>query len=101
MDILKENNFKIEDMIDQKVDIVGTAQNAKAGAVIVTKNGEVIYIKDMEYWADNLLDVNIKITGFLRYEKYIPDPYMDSDGAISQGSYGMQYTLENVRYEIL
>ena len=92
--------MKIEKQIGQNVNLNGTARDAKGGAVLLTPEGDVIYIKGLEFWPSDLLDKQITINGLLKKEKFIPDPTIDEDGAISTGAYGNQLTLENARYSL-
>jgi len=90
--------MKIEKQIGQKVTITGTAKDAKGGAVLLTPEGNVIYIKGLEFWPSDILDKQLSVRGLLKEEKFIPDPIIDEDGAISTGAYGDQLVLENTEY---
>jgi hypothetical protein len=88
----------IENLIGQNVELVGIANNAKGGAVLITQNENVIYIKGLECWPLELMDNQIIVTGLLKREKLIPDPKITENGAISSGAIGLQYVLYNVDY---
>ena len=90
--------MKIEEQIGQNVSLNGTAKDAKGGAVLLTLEGDVIYIKGLEFWPSEILDKQISVNGLLKEEKFIPDPIIDKDGAISTGAYGIQLILENAEY---
>ncbi|MFX0070196.1 MAG: hypothetical protein ACFFAO_03810 [Candidatus Hermodarchaeota archaeon] len=90
----------LDKQIGQKVNLKGTAKDAKGGAVLLTPEGNVIYIKGLESWPSNILDKSISVSGLLKEEKFIPDPRIDEDGAISTGAYGNQLVLENVKYTL-
>ncbi|TFG07735.1 MAG: hypothetical protein EU539_04165 [Promethearchaeota archaeon] len=92
--------MEIENLIGRKVELAGTAKNAKGGAVIITDNKDVIYIKHLAFWSSELLDKHISASGLLKKEKFIPDPHVDEDGAISTGAFGNQLVLENAEYSI-
>jgi len=40
------------------------------------------------------------VSGLLKNEKFIPDPIIDENGAISTGAYGDQLVLENAEYSV-
>ena len=90
--------MKIEKQIGQEVNLNGTAKDAKGGAVLLIPEGEVIYIKGLEFWPSEILDKEISVSGLLKEEKFIPDPIIDENGAISTGAYGNQLILENAEY---
>ncbi|MCP4329278.1 MAG: hypothetical protein GY791_12670 [Alphaproteobacteria bacterium] len=86
--------------IDDRVSLEVTAQNAKAGAIVMTDDGEVIYVKGMKAWDDGVLDRRLSIEGVLRQGKVYPDP--KGEGAfVSQGMRGTQYVLEMETYRVL
>ena len=99
MKLLTDND--IDKMIDQNVTFVGTAKNAKAGAVLITTDNSAIYIKGLDYWEPELLDQQLTVSGVLKKEKFIPDPVIDKSGGISTGAHGKQLVLENAEYSIV
>ncbi|TFG14209.1 MAG: hypothetical protein EU535_03720 [Promethearchaeota archaeon] len=92
--------MELEKLIDQRVTLHGSAKNAKGGAVIITKDNNVIYVKNLESWSPKLEDKQMIVSGLLKKEKFIPDPIIDENGAISCGAKGMQFVLENAEYYI-
>lgn len=88
----------IEKTIGQKITILGIAKDAKGGAVLLTSDNGPIYIKGLDSWPMELFDKQIKATGVLKEEKFIPDPVIDENGSISTGAYGDQLVLENAEY---
>ena len=83
----------------KEVTLKGTARNAKGGAVIVTSTGSPIYLDQVANWPDDVLGCEVEATGILRTKKYIPDPFIAPDGAISQGAVGEQDVLEHARWK--
>ena len=79
--------------------ITGRAENAKGGAVVVTNKGDVVYIIGVDSWDEDVVGNEVVAKGRLSSEKYIPDPVVDDDGAISQGAIGMQTVLYNARWK--
>ncbi len=86
--------MELDKLIGQKVTLLGIAKDAKGGAVLITAEGNVIYIKELESWASELLDKEVSVTGLLNKEKFIPDPETDENGAISSGAFGSQFVLK-------
>lgn len=86
--------MELEKLIGQKVTLLGTAKDAKAGSVLITAYGNVIYIKELESWSSELLDKQVSVSGLLNKEKFIPDPETDENGAISSGAFGEQFVLK-------
>jgi len=90
--------MELEKLIGQKVSLSGIAKDAKGGAVIITPEGYVIYVKGLEFWPSDYLDKSISVSGLLKKEKFIPDPIIEENGAVSTGAYGDQLILENAEY---
>jgi len=88
----------IKKLIGQKITIFGIAKDAKGGAILLTSEKVPIYIKGLDYWSPELFDKQLKVTGVLKEEKFIPDPVIDEDGSISTGAYGDQLVLENAEF---
>ena len=80
--------------------ITGRAENAKGGAVVATNKGDVVYIMDVDSWEEDVVGKEIVVKGRLSSEKFIPDPVVDEDGAISQGAVGMQTVLHNAEWKL-
>ena len=79
--------------------IEGKARDAKAGAVVVLDGGEPVYIEGLDYWPSDIEGKRVRATGFLKQKKLIPDPVVDSEGAISQGAEGDQTVLEGASWK--
>ncbi len=85
-------------MVDQNAHFTGRAENAKGGAVVVLRNHEVIYVRNQPSWDEEVVGKQVSIKGIVRLEKYIPDPEVAEDGAISQGAIGSQYVLDDAQW---
>jgi len=90
--------LELKKLIGQKVTLLGTAKDAKGGAVLITTDEHVIYIKGLDFWSSELLNEQISVSGLLKKENFIPDPVIDEDGAISCGAFGEDYVLEKAEY---
>ncbi len=91
---------KLEKLLGKKVTLLGTARDAKGGAVLVTAQGEPIYIKNLDFWPQEIEGKQVSATGVLKDEKFIPDPIIDKNGGISTGATGTQYVLEKAKYSL-
>jgi hypothetical protein len=85
-------------LIGQHVSFNGRAENAKGGAVVILRNQEVIYIRNLSFWEDTIVGTEITVKGTVQYVKYIPEPEVSMDGAISQGAVGLQYVLDDAQW---
>ena len=92
------NEESLHDLIDQTVSLKGKAENAKGGAVLILENQEVVYIRKFSSWDETVTGKQVIISGIVRLEKYIPDPEVTEDGAISQGAIGFQYVLDDAQF---
>lgn len=50
--------------IGKEITVSGTALNAKLGAVVIGKC-DVVYVKDLDSWPENLYNQNVLVTGKL------------------------------------
>lgn len=48
-----------------QIRIQGEASNAKAGACVVTKDENVYYIENKEFWEDSILNKQVEVEGKL------------------------------------
>jgi hypothetical protein len=71
--------------VGKKVELEGYAFDAKGGPVILIDNQVPVYIPDMDSWPSELLGKVIKVSGTLRYKRYLHVATVDPSGAISQG----------------
>ncbi len=92
------NEESLHDLVDQNAHLLGIAENAKGGAVVILRNQEVIYVRNLPSWEEEVVGKQVSIKGIVRLEKYIPDPKVAEDGAISQGAIGSQYVLDNAQW---
>ena len=92
------NEESLHDLIDQNAQFTGRAEDAKGGAVVVLQNQEVIYIRNLSFWDEEIVGKQVSIKGIVRSEKYIPDPEVAEDGVISQGAIGSQYVLDDAQW---
>jgi hypothetical protein len=81
----------------KQVELHGTAQNAKGGAILLVDNAP-IYLQHVGAWPDAKRGKPAVVKGTLKSMKLIPSPQRSPDGAISQGAEGDQWVLEDPTY---
>jgi hypothetical protein len=54
----------LQSRVDEPVTVVGTAQNAAAGA-IVSLDGRPVYVSELEQWPPELVGRNVEVSGVL------------------------------------
>lgn len=74
--------------------------DSKSGAVLLTEDGDIIYIEGLDYWPVGIVGKKVSAKGILVRKKLIPDPNVDARGAISQGLAGEQSVLEHAIWTI-
>ncbi|MBM4783683.1 MAG: hypothetical protein GQE15_38940 [Archangiaceae bacterium] len=74
-------------LIDQTVRLVGTAENAKGGAVVLV-DGTPVYVAKKDSWPDTLRTKRISLGGKLTRAQYLPQATVNAKGEISQGTTG-------------
>ncbi len=97
----KEYDSISEDMIGKEITLIGLAVDAKAGACVLLKDDVAIYVQEWEHWEPEILGKKVSVTGTLVEKKFIPDPIIDENGAISQGAEGSQLVLENANWKLV
>lgn len=97
---LKMNETKTAVSNTAATTVEGTAQNAKAGAVVVTSDNKVIYIEGLDTWPLADTRKHVIVTGTLVEKKIIPDPMVNSKGEISQGAEGSQTVMKHATWKI-
>lgn len=81
--------------------LTGTAMDAKSGAVLVTADETIVYIERLDYWPPDFIGKKVSVSGILKQKKIIPDPKVDSNGAVSQGGTGEQKVLEQATWKLV
>ena len=81
--------------------VAALAALTAGGAVLLTGNGEPVYILGLAMWPDQLQGKHVSATGRLKHIKHIPDPHQGADGAISQGAVGKQFVLQKASWQAL
>lgn len=61
--------FNCKMLYSQDTIIVGKAQNAKYGAIVVSSNSDVYYIDKLAFWSSVMYAKNVKVSGRLVVKK--------------------------------
>lgn len=77
--------------------LVGTAENAKGGAVLLV-DGAPVYVEGLAEWPAALLHAKVKATGVRTRKQLLPEAAVDASGAVSQGAAGPQDVLERATW---
>lgn len=79
--------------------VVGTAENAKGGAVLLVDDVP-LYVVGLDAWPDELLHRRVQVTGVRARKQYLPEATVDASGAVSQGAVGQQDVLEGASWQL-
>ncbi len=71
-----------------KITIIGTAENSKAGAIVITKDKVVYYLEGISSWNDEILRKNVEVKGNLVKEFHQEEDLMNENGEYKQGLSG-------------
>lgn len=91
----------LDKQLGKVITLVGTAYDAKAGAMILTENESAVYIRGLDEWPGQYSGKKISVSGLLTKDKLVPDPVIGRDGGISTGAYGEDYVLDNAEYKLM
>lgn len=84
-------------MRDTLTTVVGRAENARGGAVIVTSDGPV-YVEGLAAWDDGLLHRQVKAVGVRKVKQLLPPATKNEKGEWTQGAEGQQEVLEGAQW---
>lgn len=78
----------------EELSIVGTAENTKSGAAVVTSTGEVYYIEGKSNWdKEGYNKKKIRVTGIRYVETTKKEDLINSKGEYVQGAEGEKLIL--------
>ncbi len=66
---------------------VGEAQDAKAGAMLLTESG-AHYVQGLDAWPEGVLGQQVVLEGELTQQQFVAEATQDADGAWTQGKTG-------------
>ncbi|MEZ4773345.1 MAG: hypothetical protein R3D00_09190 [Bacteroidia bacterium] len=73
--------------------VTGTAQNSKAGAVVISANQEVYYLEGIDHWDEEQIGREIQVSGELVTENFGQEYLRNEKGEWSQGIAGEKHTI--------
>ena len=79
--------------------VIGTAKNAKLGAVVDSKDG-VFYVDGLDQWPDDMLDKTVQVTGKVARKALSPSPTVGPNGERSTGAAGSQRVLLSATWKL-
>lgn len=89
----------LEKQVGSAVTLRGTARDAKGGAVLVLASGEPIYLRGLHAWPQAVQGKAVQVSGVLKKEQYLPEAVTTPGGAVSQGTAGLQWTLDKPTFQ--
>lgn len=94
---MKAEQSDLAASVDRHVTLRGVAEDAKAGAVLVTDADETIYLHGKRSWEDELLGRRVAVDGTLRLGRIYPG-VTTAEGASQQGIRDEHWYLEVENY---
>jgi hypothetical protein len=91
---------KLSALLNKRVRLVGTARDAKGGAVLLINNAPV-YLAGLESWPTVASGKQVAVGGTLVDKQHLPEAKRDAKGAISQGAVGSQLVLEAPTWRLI
>lgn len=91
---------KLSALLGKRVRLVGTARDAKGGAVLLVNNAP-LYLAGLDAWPMVANGKQVAVGGKLVDKQYLPEAKKDAKGAISQGAVGSQWVLEAPTWRLL
>lgn len=93
---LKRGDIKI--VSNKTITIRGTAQNGKAGALVITAEGTPCYLQDHQLWDPGVAGREVEVTGILINES--GTELKNSGGEYSAGVSGKILVLRDVKWNV-
>lgn len=91
----------LQEQVDKDAVIVGTARDARTGAVVLTEDRTPVYIAGLDSWERSLSGAQVRVRGVLRHRALIPVAQVAEDGAVSHGMDGAVYVLEGASWSVV
>lgn len=83
------------------IKVIGTAYNAKAGALISSiENDQIYYIDGLKHWDDDLVEKTLMVSGKLKKEVHTKDDAKNKQGAWKQSSISNKYILVDAKWRL-
>ncbi|MFT7611772.1 MAG: hypothetical protein ACI9J3_000718 [Parvicellaceae bacterium] len=81
------------------ITIVGIAENAKMGAIILGEDKNTYYIDRLDSWDDAYYKKKVKVSGKLKETKHKKEDLKNEKGEYAQGMIGSQLIILNAKWE--
>jgi len=85
-------------MQEKNIVVIGTAWNAKGGAIVVTKKEAVYYVRGLVDWDKKFYGKKVKLTGKL---VLVDHPKRGKDQPLVQDMEGTQRIVEDAKWELV
>lgn len=83
------------------IKITGIALNAKAGAVVQTKEGGVYYVEGLSSWKETEYNKTVEVKGILNKQTFKQEDLKNEKGEWSQGMIGEKLTITKPIWKVL
>jgi hypothetical protein len=84
---------------EKEIVVIGNAENAKAGAVVVSvQDKKMYYVGGLSSWEEGVVGKKVKVTGKLKVEKFDPPKPGEEE---KQRIVGEVRTLLKVKWELV
>lgn len=88
-------------MNDQEITVIGTAQNGKGSAMIITKDRINYSIDGMDSWESAVEGKEISVTGILMVETLTEEDLKNEQGEWKQGVAGDRKIIAKARWRLI
>lgn len=84
----------------KSITVFGIAENAKAGAVVLTDQKQTYYVDQLDSWPDAFHGKKVKVTGYLRSVEHKAEDLKNEKGEWVQGMVGTQNIIDDAKWEL-
>lgn len=97
----KKSQVKPNSIKENQTTIIGVANNAKMGGIILTEDNDLFYIDGVDSWDDGVVGKKVKVTGTLKEETFKEEDLKNEKGEWIQGMVGTKSTIMNPVWEMI
>jgi hypothetical protein len=87
--------------LERVVKVVGEADDAKAGAIVVLADGVPVYLSGVDAWPAEVRGRAVRVTGTLRVGQPAPQARVSPSGEHSAGMTGSALVIESPKWELV
>lgn len=88
----------LQTLLGQRATLVGTARNARAGAVVLLADGRTLYVAGLEEWPGALDGRPVEVSGTVAHRRVFPEPQVGPAGERSAGMEGEAWVLDGATW---